>query len=94
MGEIITVYGILVRELQRKRPLRRTCYKWEGNAKMDVQEIGCENVDWIYLAWDRDLWCVLVSTVMNSWGSIKGQEFLINRTSIIFSRRSLFHVVS
>jgi len=30
---------------------RRRC---EDSIKMDVQELGCENMDWIDLAQDRD----------------------------------------
>ena len=32
---------------------------------MDLQEVGCEYMDWIGLAQDRDRWLMLVSTVMN-----------------------------
>ena len=33
--------------------------------KMDVQEVGRGNVDWIELAQDRNKWQALVTTVMN-----------------------------
>ena len=33
--------------------------------KMDVQEMGCERMDWIELAQDRDRWESLVNAVMN-----------------------------
>jgi hypothetical protein len=32
---------------------------------MDLQEVGCEGMDWIDLAQDRDNWLALVNTVMN-----------------------------
>jgi hypothetical protein len=32
---------------------------------MGLPEIGLEGVDWIHLAQDRDLWWVLVNSVMN-----------------------------
>jgi hypothetical protein len=38
---------------------------WEDNIKMDLREIGFEDVDWIHLAQDRDRWRSLVNTVMN-----------------------------
>jgi hypothetical protein len=31
---------------------------------MDFREIGCEGVDWIHLAQDRDQWQAVVNTVM------------------------------
>ena len=33
--------------------------------KKDLQEVGCEGMDWIEVAQDRDRWPTLVSTVMN-----------------------------
>jgi hypothetical protein len=40
-------------------------YKWEDNIKMDFQEVGCEDMDWIKLSQDRDRWRALVNTVLN-----------------------------
>ena len=37
-----------------KRPLGRPRRRWEDNIKMDLQEVGCEGVEWIELAQDRD----------------------------------------
>jgi hypothetical protein len=33
--------------------------------KMDLREIGWDDVDWVDLAQDRDHWRALVNTVMN-----------------------------
>jgi hypothetical protein len=50
---------------ERKRKLGRPRNRWENNIKMDLQEVGCEGMDWIELAYDRDRWQVLVNAVMN-----------------------------
>jgi hypothetical protein len=35
------------------------------NIKIDLREIGCDVMDWIELAEDRDQWKALVNPVMN-----------------------------
>jgi hypothetical protein len=49
---------------ERKRTLGRPRRRWEDNIKMDIQEVGCEVMDWIELAQDRDRWRVFVNVVM------------------------------
>jgi hypothetical protein len=41
---------VLVRKSEGKRPLRRPRHRWEDNIKMDLREIGCGGVGWIYMA--------------------------------------------
>ena len=36
-----------------KRPLGRPRHRWEDNILMDIQEVGCEGMDWIDVAQDR-----------------------------------------
>ena len=48
-----------------KRPLGRPRHRWEGNIKMDIQEVICGGVDWIKLAQDGDRWRALVNAVMD-----------------------------
>jgi len=59
------VYRILVGKPEGKRPLGRTGRRWEDNIKMDLQEVGCGDTDWIELAQDRDRWRALVNAAMN-----------------------------
>ena len=53
MGERGGVYRVLVRKPEGKRPIGRPRCRWE-NIKMDLQEVGCEGMDWIDVAQDRD----------------------------------------
>jgi hypothetical protein len=57
----------LVGKPEGKSPLGRPRLRWEYNVKMGLQEVGCGDMFWIELAWDRD-WCrSLVNVVMNLW---------------------------
>ena len=48
------MYRVLGEKPEGKRQLGRPVNRWEDNIKMDLQEVGCENNDWIELAQDRD----------------------------------------
>jgi hypothetical protein len=50
MGERRGVYRILVGKPEGKRLLGRPSCRWEDIIKMDLQEVGCEVMDWIKLA--------------------------------------------
>jgi hypothetical protein len=65
MGEERKVYTILVGKPEGKRPLGRPKYRWEVGIRMDLEETGWEDVQWIQLAQDRDRWQAFVNTVMN-----------------------------
>jgi len=59
------VYRVLVGKLEGKRPLGRHGHRWDVNIKVDIQEVGCGDIDWIELAQVRHRWRTLVNAVMN-----------------------------
>jgi hypothetical protein len=65
MGEGRGEYRILVGRLEGRRSLGRPRHRWEGNIKMNHQEVGWGGVDWIDMAQDRHRWRALVNAVMN-----------------------------
>jgi hypothetical protein len=64
-GEACT--GFWLGKPEGKRPLGRTRRRWDGNIKINLQEVGCGCMDWIELGQDRDRWRTLVNEVMNLW---------------------------
>ena len=65
MGEERDVHRVLVGKPEGKRPLGRPRRRWEDNIKMDLQEVGGGDGDWMEFAQDRDTWRALVNAVMN-----------------------------
>jgi hypothetical protein len=54
------LHRALVGKPEGKSPLGRPRLRWEDNFKMDLQEVGCEDMDWIKLVQERDRWQYLV----------------------------------
>jgi len=67
MRERRSVYSVLVRKAEGKRPLGRPRRRWEDNIKMELQEVECE---------DMYRWRALVNAVMNLRGYIICWELL------------------
>jgi hypothetical protein len=65
MGERRGVYRVLVVKPKGMRPLGRARLIEEDNIKMDLQKVGCGDMDWIDLAQDRDMCRALVNAAMN-----------------------------
>jgi len=65
MGEERGVYRVLLGKPEGRRPLGRPRHRCVDNIRMYLQEVGCECMDWIGLAQDRDRWRTLVSAVMS-----------------------------
>jgi hypothetical protein len=65
MGAKRTVYRLLARKPEGKRPLGRPRRRWIDNIKMDLLVIGLGVVNWIGQAQDRYRWRDLANSVMN-----------------------------
>jgi hypothetical protein len=65
MGEKLNAYRISVGKPEGKRQLGRPRCMWMDYIKMDLREIGKDDMDWIDLAQDKDQWRAFVNTVMN-----------------------------
>ena len=47
MGENRGVFRVLVRKPEGKKPFGRPRQRCEDNMKTNLQEVGCEGMDWI-----------------------------------------------
>ena len=65
VGEERGVYRFLLGKPEGKRPLGIPRRRWVDNIRMDRREVGCEYMDLIGLAQDRERWRTLVSAAMN-----------------------------
>jgi hypothetical protein len=50
MPESRDVYRVLVGKPEGKIPLGRPKRRWEDYIKIELEEVGCEGMDWIDLA--------------------------------------------
>jgi hypothetical protein len=64
VGERRGVYRVLMGKPEEESPLGRPRRRWE-DIKVDLQDVGCGDMDWIELAQDRDRWRALVNVAMN-----------------------------
>jgi hypothetical protein len=65
IGEKRNAYRLLVGKLEGKRPLGRPRRRWVDNIRMNLGEVGWEDVDWIGLDQDRNRWRAVVNSVLN-----------------------------
>jgi hypothetical protein len=55
----------MVGKSEGKRPLGRPRRRWVDNIRIDLVEIGWDDVDWIGLVKDRDKCSALVNSLLN-----------------------------
>jgi hypothetical protein len=65
----------LVGKPERKRSLGRTRCRWVDNIRMDLQEVECGYMDWIWMAQDRQV-AEACECGNEPSGSVKCGEFL------------------
>jgi hypothetical protein len=53
-GESRGIYSVLVGKPEERDHLEDPRPGWDDNIKMDLQEVGCEGMEWIELSQDRD----------------------------------------
>jgi hypothetical protein len=51
---ILNAFEISAGKSEWKRFLGMPRCRWQDNIRMDLMEIGCDNVDWMRLTEDRD----------------------------------------
>jgi hypothetical protein len=67
-------YKILAKKPKMKRTFERTCRRWVDNIEIDLKEIGCKCVDWIYVTQNRDQWWAAVNTVLTRFSKRRGNS--------------------
>ena len=65
MGEKRGVHRVLVGKPEGRRQLGRPRHRWEDNIKMGLQNVGCEGMDFVDAAQDKDSWRALEKVVLN-----------------------------
>jgi len=91
MGERRGEYRDLMGKPEGKRPLGRPKRRWQGNIKMDLQEVGSGGMDWIDMTLERDGWRALVNAVMKLRVPQNAGNFLTSWKPVSFSTRALLH---
>jgi hypothetical protein len=64
IGEKRNASRMLVGKPEGKRLLQRPRHRWVDNIRMDLEEVGWGDVNWIYLTQDRNRWRTLVNSVL------------------------------
>jgi hypothetical protein len=62
--DIIILLGWVIGEKGKRLPGRPRS-RWVDNFRMDLGEVGWDDVDWIGLTQDRNRWRALLNSVLN-----------------------------
>ena len=65
VGYNSNVFKILTGQPTGKRLLGRPRHRWEGNIRMDLEEIGINAGNFVDSAQDRDYWGALLNAALN-----------------------------
>jgi len=65
MGKKRDAYRTLVGEPEGRSLLGRPRCRWEDNIKVDLQEVGWGDMNWIDMTQDSGRWRAAVNAVMN-----------------------------
>jgi len=79
MGDRRGVYRFLVGKPEGRRPLGRRKRRWEDHIKLDPQEVGCGDMDWIYVVQDGYKVAGTCDCGNEPSGSVKCGELAENR---------------
>ena len=72
------MYRVLVWKPEGKKLLGRPWGRWKDNIKLDLQEMGCEGMDWISVTQDRARSRKLMNAAMNLHVPQNAGNFLSN----------------
>ena len=64
MEESRSAFKILTGKPTGKRPLGRPRHRWEGNIRMDIEEIGINAENWVDSAQDTNYWIYIVNSAL------------------------------
>jgi hypothetical protein len=56
---------VLVWKSEGRKPFGRPRCRWEDNIYLNLNEIGWERINWIYLAQDTNKWWAYTYTVLS-----------------------------
>ena len=84
------VYRVLVGKSEGLRLLGRPRFIGKDNIRIDLKQTGCESVDGIGLAEDRNKWQAVVNMILKLWVSENMVNFLTHLGLFCFPSSIVF----